>query len=326
MRAGMGIMARIFVALAAICACDRPLVCESATRASDVQNADRSVEPATFEDIYGPSGASFQAALGFRVFEGDSFQQAAPGFGVAVDDMLVQWREYKLIEDAADCTAGACATVVVDQGQVFEGNTVLGVRILDSSPYGAVAPFDRNDCDGNGLYTDPTDDVDCDNNGVSDVIFLATSVAEPQGERVVANETSAGVYLAQLPISLLADATGVLFAAPPPLTMPYPFSNLANGNAFVKPPVATVTATVTAVVRYEDRWDGSASGQRCLNSPDPASQGFVTAVADITLVAGDLNVVSYRVVELPTATATVFRIPTRALTFTSRSPTEARCH
>ena len=140
------------------------------------------------------------------------------------------------------------------------------------------------------------DDVDCDDNGAADVVFVAISAAEPQGERMIANETAGGVYQARVPVSAISDATGVLFVAPPPLTLPLTYAYYSG--PYLGPAAPSVSALVQATVRYEDRWDGSASGQRCRNNSDAASQGFIAAITNIALVAGHVNLVSYRIVDL----------------------------
>src|SRR3989337_886985 len=78
----------------------------------------------TVEDIYGSSAESFQAAVGFRVVEGNVWEGAAQtSFGASVDDMVLEWREFTLIGDAAECAAaGSCATLEVSSGKLYQGN------------------------------------------------------------------------------------------------------------------------------------------------------------------------------------------------------------
>jgi hypothetical protein len=47
----------------------------------------------TLEDFYGNTGNTFQAAIGFVSFEGTPSSQAQRSYGIAVDDMVVKWRE-----------------------------------------------------------------------------------------------------------------------------------------------------------------------------------------------------------------------------------------
>jgi len=228
----------------------------------------------TLEDIYGPSGDTFQAALGFRVFEGDATISPTTSYGVGVDDMRIMWREYKLIEDATDCgTSGSCASIVVDSDNIFDGNGVLTVRILDSSPYGMTAPANKNDCNGNGVFTDGVDDTDCDNNGTNDVLVKVTSLPEPLGETFIANQAASGIYLVQVPVSATANATGVIY--------------LQDGG----PNNPEVT------VQYNDRWDGTASGNVCQNDSNPVEQGLITEGIDVVTITAGVSVISFRLVE-----------------------------
>ena len=63
----------------------------------------------TLEDIYGDTGDTFQAALGFVNFEGTPAQVAFPSYGLAVDDMVVKWREFTLESDETDCAVTSSA-------------------------------------------------------------------------------------------------------------------------------------------------------------------------------------------------------------------------
>ena len=49
---------------------------------------------------------------------GDPGRQA--GYGVGVDDMVIEWREVALIKDVTDCANGACATLSLDVTNAFE--------------------------------------------------------------------------------------------------------------------------------------------------------------------------------------------------------------
>ena len=80
----------------------------------------------TLEDLYGASGNTFQAAIGFVNFEGTQANQARQSYGVAVDDMVVKWREFSLDPDATDCAVeGSCAALEYSTSNVFQGQTVL---------------------------------------------------------------------------------------------------------------------------------------------------------------------------------------------------------
>ena len=57
----------------------------------------------TLEDILGNSGNRFQGAIGFQNREAQAYTEAASGFGVAVDDVVMTWREFTLEEDRTNC-------------------------------------------------------------------------------------------------------------------------------------------------------------------------------------------------------------------------------
>ena len=97
----------------------------------------------TLEDFFGDAGNTFQGALGFVLFQGAVGNASVASYGEAIDDMVVEWREFELVADATDCVAGACATIEVQTTNVFEGNTQLSFSVLESSPSG-------NDCDDDG--------------------------------------------------------------------------------------------------------------------------------------------------------------------------------
>ena len=69
----------------------------------------------TLEDFYGETGKRFQAAFGFRNFEATAGSPAAPNsYGVAVDDMVISWKETRLDEDTHTCAgSGECADIEV---------------------------------------------------------------------------------------------------------------------------------------------------------------------------------------------------------------------
>jgi len=229
----------------------------------------------TFEDIYGPSGSSFQASLGFRVAEATAATgEASTSLGASVDDMVVQWREYKLVEDGTNCaTSGACAAVELESGNVFEGNGLLTVTITDPSPYGQGVPV--NDCNFDGDFVDAGDDNDCDNNGVLDITARVLATNGPDvnpGERLILNRLgSTAVYKGSIPISTSVNVPGVLF--------------VQDGGP----------NNPEGVVRYNDRWDGGAAGNPCQADSDPQNWGTVTANINVGSVAGNITVRSFRI-------------------------------
>ena len=142
--------------------------------------------------------------------EGQSGNSASQGFGLAVDDMFVEWFEFVLNPDATSCANGQCAVIELPSTQVYEGVTSIPVSLLDSSPYGSacvggprnqqrcfssngnadcspgVCNPTTNDCNYDGLFNGPEDSDDCDDNGVPDVVALATSEVD-FGEVIVLN-------------------------------------------------------------------------------------------------------------------------------------------
>ena len=104
----------------------------------------------TLEDIYGDTGNTFQAAVSILNFDANTSPEAVTGFGLAVDDMKIEWREFTLEEDATDCgddvggPYAACATVILKTGNFFEGSARVEVTVIDHT----LAP---NECIANGL-------------------------------------------------------------------------------------------------------------------------------------------------------------------------------
>ncbi len=75
------------------------------------------------EDRIGDTGTAFRGAFGFEVTQkalpGDP--DPRPGFGAAVDDVVLEWREYTLVEDAAGCGPGEPTILAVGK----DGEDVL---------------------------------------------------------------------------------------------------------------------------------------------------------------------------------------------------------
>ena len=158
---------------------------------------------ATLEDFFGDTGDTFQAAIGFLSFEGTLSSEATESYGLAVDDMVVKWREYTLEEDTTDCdVSGSCAVIQLATTNVFEGQAVLSVTVLDAVP-------SVNDCDLDGT---PDATHDCNGNGTPDVVIKATSQAEVSGEILFLDETLVpSEYAGEVVVSILSDSPGVLF-------------------------------------------------------------------------------------------------------------------
>jgi hypothetical protein len=209
---------------------------------------------ATLEDIYGDTGNTFQAALGFVVFEGTAGAQAQQSYGLAVDDLVIKWKEITQVPDASNCTGGTCAVLELSTSNVFEGQTVLTINAFDS------VTDPGNDCDLSGTVDPPGNDQDCDNDGAKDIVVRVESEAEPTGEIVFLNAISPGspIYRGFITISSLGNSPGTLFIAPAGADAP------------------------TVTVRYNDNdIDPGAPTVKCPNSVNPALAGVVVAATNI---------------------------------------------
>ena len=232
----------------------------------------------TLEDFYGDTGNSFQAALGFNNREPDINTLGLPaGLGVAVDDMVISWKETRLDPDTTNCVgSGECATLETASTVSYEGNSVVSLTVTDKTPYDAVN--NKNDCNGDGDYIDVTDDQDCNDNGKLDVTVKVTSDAETTGEIAVLDQVSPGspVYKTNFPYSTLYNSPGTLFV-------------VQSG---------TSAPVVTAI--YNDRNDGT--GSACKNSQEPSVQGLITASTTVSSTSGRVTVNSYSVQRVSTCT------------------------
>ena len=122
----------------------------------------------TLEDFYGPVGPGWQAEIGFIVFEGTGEYPDTTGYGAAVDDMVIEWRESHPVGQAGD----KCSTSSSD----FEGqcaSVALGVSYNTHSGDGAVPV---TVIDWNASTTENA--VDCDGDGTMEVEVYAFSEAE----------------------------------------------------------------------------------------------------------------------------------------------------
>ena len=226
----------------------------------------------TLEDIYGDTGNDFQAALGFNNREPDPITRGvSAGYGLAVDDMVISWKETRLDLDSHTCSNanGECATLDSASTLAYEGNSVVSLTLIDKTPYDATNP--KNDCNNNGSYGDAGDDTDCNNNGAADVTVLMTSAAETVPEVAVLDETSPGshVYKANFPYSTLYNSPGTLFV-------------LQSGTSL---PIVTA--------RYVDRNDGT--GSSCKNAIDPLVAGTIISTTTVAATSGLITLNSYAV-------------------------------
>jgi hypothetical protein len=208
-----------------------------------------------FSDLYGASGESFQGALGFFIGEGDPTDQPLNGFGVAIDNVVMRWRETRTIADATDCAGGGgiCATLELQTTNFYEGNSLLTVTALEGSPDPA-----GNDCDLDGNPDVPLN-TDCDNDGTTDIVVEASCDTLPfDKETVYLNQVgTSDQYTGAFPISAVYDVDGTLFCG-------------RNG-----------TDLPTVTVDYLDNDNGT--GSPCDNDVDPAASGIVS-VGTVVLV------------------------------------------
>jgi hypothetical protein len=220
----------------------------------------------TLEDIYGDTGDSFKAAIGMINFEkaAAADPDPAPGFGLSVDDVLVEWKEFTLAADNSNCASGgACASMDMSTGNFFEGNALIRITVVD--PYGISA---ANDCDGNGDNTSGGDDNDCDNNGTRDIRLRVFSAVEPVGEFFIVNETApgSGIFVKEVPVSVSYNVPGVVFISQQGTTSP-----IVTAETF--------------------DWDDG-TGAICQNALDPAARGLVRDQTTVFLTTGTVTVVN----------------------------------
>ena len=224
------------------------------------------------EDFYGDTGTAFRAALGFNTRESDpNTAGVAPGYGVAVDDMVISWKETRLDPDTHDCAgSGECATLETASAVAYAGSSTIDLTVTDRSPYDPVN--NKNDCNGNGVFTDGVDDQDCNNNGTLDVTVTLRSDAEPSGEIAVLDQISPGsaVYKGRFPYSTLYNAPGSLFL------------------------VQSGTTASTIRASYDDRDDGT--GVPCRSSQEPTVQGRIQSSTTVSATTGVVGLASYSVV------------------------------
>jgi hypothetical protein len=277
---------------------------------------------ATLEDLYGDTGSQFRAAVEFYTREmTPTTPSGFTGFGIAVDDMVISWKETRLDEDShTHCASGGiCATLESSTGVSFEGNSVVNLTVTDATPYDATNP--KNDCNGDGDYTDAAkhcwnlagntgsnaactvvgsscaglpgalageycyapDSTDCNDNGKLDVVVKLTTdtPGETTGELAVLDQVSPG--------------SAVYKAA-------FPYSTFYDspGTLFV---VQSGTQPPTIRAIYIDRNDGT--GSSCKNNLDPSKQGQLESDTAVTLTSGRITVNSYAVNNVSLCSLTV---------------------
>ncbi|MCP3978373.1 MAG: S8 family serine peptidase [bacterium] len=213
------------------------------------------------EDLFGPTGDTFRAAVGMINYEKAEPEDPNPalGYGVAVDDMLVEWREFELVDDATDCDAvGQCAQIHVQTTNVYGPSATLEVSVLEPTH-----DLDTDcDLDGAGDGVD-----DCDGDLRREIVVRAETDRDADSpESFLLEETSAGsgVYVGSIPFSAAYDAPGIL-----------------HGRA-----VDGTDPEVT--LSYTDGDDGA--GQECRNHVDPSQRGVVEARTTVFLRTGSIVV------------------------------------
>ncbi|MCP3979736.1 MAG: S8 family serine peptidase [bacterium] len=122
----------------------------------------------TLEDLYGDTGDTFQGAFGILNFEPEDLSEnAEAGYGLAIDDVVVEWREFRLGDDAVSCGTvcsgdgltpcdgdedcsgngfcggGSCALVELETSNFYDGAARLEITVLEQHP-------SPNDCDHDG--------------------------------------------------------------------------------------------------------------------------------------------------------------------------------
>ena len=208
--------------------------------------------PNTLEDIYGDTGNTFQAAIGFVTMEGSLSSIAKQSYGLSLDDMVVKWREFSLEPDETDCAeSGSCAVVELATTNVFRGQSLLTISVIDA------VPDPENDCDLDGV---PDGVTDCNNNTIDDVVVKATSEADIVGEIIFLDNVGGDLYSGTLATSAQADSPGVLYLAP------------------VGSPNPTVTVTY-----LDNDIDPGPGVEVCPNDVNPSMHGLVQAFTTVLL-------------------------------------------
>ncbi|MCP3981018.1 MAG: S8 family serine peptidase [bacterium] len=223
---------------------------------------------ANLADLFGPAGDRFQAGIGMINFEkrSPSNPDPASGFGVSIDDVVLEWREFELVDDQSDCAAGSCAVIDLATTNVYGDDSLLAISVIDTTP-------SPNDCNADGDNGDPGDDFDCDDDGTPDVVVELSSGAESDpGEFVLLEESDPGEYTGVVRLSAASDIDGVL---------------LIGGDK--NQTSATVEAT------YLDLDDGA--GQPCSNTADPAFHGNVSKATSVFLRLVELKVSGLQILD-----------------------------
>ena len=225
----------------------------------------------TWEDLFGDSGNSFQAALGYVVLEGTPSDLATEkSYGATVDDVVIEWREYELVPDGSNCAgSGECASLDLQALNFFEGAALIQVTSIERTPPAA------NDCNFDGDVLDINDDTDCDDNGVADILVEVYSATRDDSEVIylnnTGNATNPNEYKGPIPISPTFDVDGQLVNG-----------HFEGGVLFI---VQNGTSNPIVQVDYVD--DG------CNDNPDPTKTGIRFASTTVFMPIARMNVASY---------------------------------
>ncbi len=296
----------------------------------------------TLEDFYGDTGLQFRAVVGFNIREPDADTDGvAPGFGVALDDMVIAWKETRLDVDTHNCAgSGECATLESSNTTSYEGNSVLNLTVTDSTPYDPVN--NENNCNDDSVCSLSTStscvlQSDCTRHCSLLTSKLCTTNADctlaTEGTCVgTANGTCVQDYSdagdsddcngngkKDVTVKVFADSPSEfegeiavldqVSPGSPVYKTAFPYSTLFNSpNSLFVVQVGTTAPIIRA--RYEDRWDG-VSG-RCKNFLDPTQQGFLFSNTAVNVTVGRVAVQKYTLTLVGTCSVTTTKLCTVA--------------
>ena len=122
------------------------------------------------EDFYGPVGETWAGEVGFVVYESGNSTFPLPSYGLAIDDMVIEWQEsHPVVQVGNKCSTGSnpdfpgqCATVSFGTAYVIDSDGAVPITVSDPVP---------------------TDNlVDCDADSTLEIQVQAFSRSEPNPE------------------------------------------------------------------------------------------------------------------------------------------------
>jgi hypothetical protein len=273
----------------------------------------------TLEDRgQGAANEWFQAAVTMINLEAWGGQSPAIGYGLGIDDMVLEWREYALAQDTSDCGAGECAVLDLKQANGFQGSDALEITVIERSPpatndcdLSCLAPGDSH-CAGAQVFcvggvadgqscTDVSDDTDCPGDPTADPPILAGDCQDyaavclpacaeggPSDPRDCDDD---GVPDVVVKIKSSADPGEIVYVNATgeegiyKAQIPTSADQESEGVLFVG---AIGGEKVEVEAEYPDHDDGT--GNVCANSFRPERYGVVTASMDLYLLTGDVRV------------------------------------